>query len=107
MSTYVSIDHPDEVVHWFACYPQAQRERPVIGDCPHECEHRAYSVVAYGPNLEHYELVVCDDDGCAGNCRAWLATDDNPRGTGGPRYRESVHNPAMKQLAPMEPLTTA
>lgn len=70
---FISIDHPDEVIHWFAVYPDGERERPVIGDCPHECRHMGTAVVGWGPDLAHYELVRCDDDGCRGNCRGWCA----------------------------------
>lgn len=64
------LDHPGEV-SWFVGHGPA----PILGPCPHtECGHRSTSVVAWGPDLERYELVVCDDStGCDGACRGWLA----------------------------------
>ena len=46
---------------------------PVVGPCPHSgCQHETQSVVAWGPDLDRYELVACDVAGqCAGRCRAW------------------------------------
>lgn len=63
------LDHPGEW-HWFSGYGPAE----VIGPCPHTtCKHWGQSVIAYGPDLDHYELVTCDDsDGCRGYCRAWV-----------------------------------
>jgi hypothetical protein len=69
----MSIDYPDEVVHWFACYPETERKRSVIGYCPHDCGHMGTAVVGWGPDHAHYELVICDSDGCQGNCRGWCA----------------------------------
>ena len=61
------LDHPDDV-HWFSGYGPAT----VLGDCPHTaCEHRGQSVIAWGPDLDHYELVECDMD-CDSTCRAWI-----------------------------------
>ena len=98
MSSYVSIDHPDEVIHWFKPYPADQRSRTAVGPCPHDCEHRNTSVVGYGSDLDHYELVTCDDV-CDGNCRAWIPTDDNAHGgTHGPVYRLAMRNPDMRLL---------
>lgn len=98
MSSWVQIDHPDEPVHWFAGYPESERRRVAVGPCPHDCEHRSTSVEAWGPDLDHYELVVCDDI-CAGNCRAWLPTDDNAHGgMHGPRYRRATAHPDMRLL---------
>lgn len=72
--SHAAISQPDEVIHWFASWPEAQRGRPVLGDCPHaRCPHVATTVVGWGPDLAHYELVVCDSDGCQGNCRGWAA----------------------------------
>lgn len=71
---HISIDYPDEVVHWFKSYPEDQRNRQVTGLCPHDCPHNAASTVAWGPDYRFYELLTCDvDDGCAGNCRGWMA----------------------------------
>lgn len=63
----VHLDHPGEM-HWFSGYGPA----PVLGECPHlGCEHRGTSVIAWGPDLEHYELAECDMD-CDSTCRAWV-----------------------------------
>jgi hypothetical protein len=93
VSSYVAIENPDAVVHWFKSDPWEKGRRPV-GPCPHSgCPHNAQSVVAWGPDFEHYELVVCDTDdpgGCDGMCRGWLATDDNHHGgTHGQKYRQA------------------
>lgn len=62
------LDHPGDL-HWFRGYGPAQ----IIGPCPHAgCRHHAQSVIAHGPDLTRYELVVCEVDAeCAGQCRAW------------------------------------
>jgi hypothetical protein len=101
VSSFVRVDHPDDVIHWFASYPESERTRPPLGPCTHECEHRQSATVGWGPDLKHYELIVCEEsDGCNGNCRAWLPTDDNAHGgTGGPTYRRAVFNPDMRLLA--------
>jgi hypothetical protein len=70
--SHVAIDHPDEVIHWFACYPEAERARRIAGDCPHDCRHMGTAVVGWGPDREHHELLTCTDSGCQGNCRGWL-----------------------------------
>jgi hypothetical protein len=67
---FIAIDHPDEVIHWFAAYPESERARGVAGECPHACQHRILKVVGWGPDLTRYELHVCDDV-CQGNCRGW------------------------------------
>lgn len=36
--------------------------------CDHDCPHKSQSVVAWGPDIAHYELNKCDRCGC----RAWL-----------------------------------
>jgi hypothetical protein len=69
----IAVDNPDLVIDWFATYPDAERKRRPAGNCPHACEHRMLSVVAWGPSLTHYELRICTDDGCQGNCRGWCA----------------------------------
>lgn len=72
---HVDADMAGEV-RWFkTCVPL-----PVIGPCPHtRCPHHAQTVVAWGPDYNHYELVTCDvgpvDGGCGGACRAWVAAD--------------------------------
>lgn len=62
------LDHPGEM-SWFVGHGPA----PVLGQCPHPtCEHLGHSVIAWGPDAEHYELVQCDTDAeCAGACRGW------------------------------------
>ena len=67
----VAIDYPDEVVHWMPDYPAAERTRPVVGPCPHECRHRILHLAGWGPDYGHYVLYYCADGGCAGNCRGW------------------------------------
>lgn len=62
---------PDEIVQWFVSYPETERKRVAVGPCPHDCAHRMTKVVAWGPDFAHYELNVCED-GCNGDCRAWL-----------------------------------
>lgn len=62
------LDHPGEW-HWFSGYGPL----PVTGPCPHtDCPHNATITIAYGPDFEHYELIICDvDAGCNGRCRGW------------------------------------
>lgn len=36
--------------------------------CDHDCRHLGQTVVAWGPDIQHYELNHCDQ--CA--CRSWL-----------------------------------
>lgn len=43
---------------------------PVLGPCPHDCEHRHLSVIAWGPDWQRYELIQCDMV-CDGQCRGW------------------------------------
>ena len=52
-------------VHWFSGHG------PVPGDLYlGDCKHWGQSVIAYGWDLKHYELVKCDtNDGCGS--RAW------------------------------------
>lgn len=77
----IAVDYPDEVIHWFASYPDAERTRPVIGDCTHDCPHNMTATVGWGPDLKHYELHRCDvRDGCNRDCRGWMA------GTGATSY---------------------
>lgn len=62
--TLVEVDD----VRWFAGYDA----KPIVGPCPHTCQHRDSRVIAWGPSLRHYELIQCDDeDGCQQRCRAW------------------------------------
>lgn len=78
MSSRVHVDYPDEPVHWFAGY--RQRNRAVLGDCPHrDCGHKETTVIGWGPDTLHYELVICVSDGCAGNCRGWCAAPSGYR----------------------------
>ena len=67
----VAIDYPDEVVHWMPSYSEAERARPIAGECPHECRHRIFNLAGWGPDYAHYVLYYCGDDGCKGNCRGW------------------------------------
>lgn len=72
---------PDEIIRWFATYPEAERKRPATRPCPHDCPHNLTATVAWGPDLRHYELHACNvPDGCDGNCRGWMA------GTGATSY---------------------
>lgn len=68
MSNDRHLDHPGDW-HWFKGYGPTE----TVGPCPHPaCTHHAQSVIAHGPDLTRYELVVCEvDTGCAGRCRAW------------------------------------
>ena len=56
---------------------------PVLGPCPHDCDHRAQSVIAWGPDWNRYELIECGvDDGCNEQCRGWKrVTSYDDRGT--------------------------
>jgi hypothetical protein len=60
------LDHPGDF-HWFKGYGPA----PVTGACPHTCWHNAQTVIAWGPDMDRYELVACDAE-CGGECRAWI-----------------------------------
>lgn len=73
------VDHPDEV-SWYVGHGPA----PILGPCPHTtCQHNGWSTVAWGPDLRHYELVVCDDrEGCAGRCRGWVAQEEGSNARG-------------------------
>jgi hypothetical protein len=73
----IAIDYPDEVIHWFRDrLGQEHARRMTVGPCPHNCGHRSTTVVAWGPDERHYELVACDDDpGCAGNCQGWMPAE--------------------------------
>jgi hypothetical protein len=78
VSSRAYVDRPGEA-HWFAGHGPAR----LIGPCPHDCRHHATSVVAWGPDLDHYELVVCDvTDGCDGRCRGWVAQTEGSNGIG-------------------------
>lgn len=92
MGYEVMLDNPGEI-RWFKSDPEEEHRRP-LGPCPHDtCPHNATSTVAWGPDLDHYELIVCDTDGpdcCDGWCRGWAATDDNTHGgTRGGRYGQT------------------
>ncbi len=56
----IALDHPGDL-SWFPGYPEAERRRIPSGDCPHPCQHRILKVVAWGPDMAHYELSVCQD----------------------------------------------
>jgi hypothetical protein len=62
------LDNPGEV-SWF----HGHGPKKPIGDCDHVCRHLSTSVIAYGPDFDHYELVECYD--C--KCRSWIP--DSPR----------------------------
>ena len=85
----IALDHPGDL-SWFPGYPEAERRRIPSGDCPHPCQHRILKVVAWGPDMAHYELSVCQDYGCQGNCRAWH----------GPSTYERLMTMDWKLLAP-------
>ena len=78
---HVDKDVIEKGIDWF----KGHGPLPVIGDCPHACEHNGTSVIAWGPDNEHYCLVECDDRqrGCL--CRGWSA--EYPPGVGMPRMR--------------------
>lgn len=71
-AAHLDADMAGEIIRWYGSEVE-QARRTVVGPCPHgECPHNALIVVAWGGDMEHYELVVCDvDDGCAGGCRGW------------------------------------
>lgn len=71
--SHVHVDNPGEWRWWPNRGPA-----PVIGLCPHACSHESQQVIAWGPDVKHYELVQCDAI-CAGSCRAW--TDGTIRTT--------------------------
>ncbi len=68
MSTPFHIDVDD--VHYFHSYDgMMSTDEP----CTHSCEHWGQSVIAWGPDVAHYELVACDgggDDACG--CVTWV-----------------------------------
>lgn len=82
------LDHPGDI-SWYVGHGPA----PILGDCPHvACQHSDTHTVAWGPDFEHYELVVCVEQGegrCAGACRGWAASYPNAgfRSDGLPRQR--------------------
>jgi hypothetical protein len=84
------LDHAGEI-SWYVGHGPA----PILGPCPHTtCQHLGWSTVAWGPDLNHYELVVCDDGptqnpdggGCDGQCRGWV------RQTEGSNARGQLHH---------------
>jgi len=61
------LDHPGEITWW-----PNQGPVPVLGPCPHDCQHYLGATIAHGPDLRRYVLVRCDvPEGCDGRCRAW------------------------------------
>lgn len=67
------LDNRDDI-RWFPHkHPAA-----VLGPCPHDCRHESQRLIAWGTDMQHYELVQCDAD-CAGACRSW--TDGSARPT--------------------------
>lgn len=103
MSHWVAIENPDVVIDWFADYREPQRSRKPVGPCPHACEHRVIAIVAWGPDLAHYELAVCND-GCGGDCRGWLPADRNGEGgLYGPSRKAAMADPeTWRLLAPVD-----
>lgn len=77
------LDCPGDV-RW---YPR-KGPLPVVGPCPHSCSHNSRSVIAWGPDYEHYVLVACDvPDGCDQRCRAWQAEYPFPFSEARPKCR--------------------
>lgn len=67
MGVHNTVGRPG-VLHFFAGYGPAAP----LGPCLHACDHRHRSVIAHGPDWNHYELMTCDvEDGCDGQCRCW------------------------------------
>jgi hypothetical protein len=69
MGGELSID--TEFIEWFKGYGPL----PVVGTCPHDCQHRNLANIAWGPDLDHYTLDECRDCGC----RAWIPVIRNPK----------------------------
>lgn len=69
------LDHPGEIT-WFSGYGPL----PIVGPCPHICEHNAVRNIAWGPDFDHYTLNQCIDCGC----RGWAA--EYPFGEG-PQFK--------------------
>lgn len=65
MGVHNSVDVPGGVKFF-----EGHGPAPVLGPCPHDCEHRHQTVIAWGPDWERYELIECDQV-CAGRCRGW------------------------------------
>lgn len=59
----VDISVPPGQVWWFADW----RPKDFLGPCSHSCQGAGVSIVAWGSDLFHYELVECNECGC----RAW------------------------------------
>lgn len=79
----VHLDHPGDW-RWYGGRPAV-----VVGPCPHAtCPHDGARGIADGPDYEHYVLLQCDvPDGCAGQCRGWMAEWPEGEGPGGRRWR--------------------
>lgn len=76
MGVYNSIDIPGGVKFF-----EGRGPAPVLGPCPHDCEHRCRTVIAWGPDWDRYELLRCDG-GCDGQCRGWKRVESmTDRGT--------------------------
>jgi hypothetical protein len=75
---HVDQDMIGEPIRWYRSELDGEALRKPVGPCPHtDCRHWGQSVVAWGGDFEHYELVVCDDaPGCAGG---W-SSEIEPRG---------------------------
>jgi hypothetical protein len=78
---HVDQDMAGVPIRWYRSEIAGEALRKPTGPCPHtDRRHWGRTVVAWGGDLEHYELVVCDDNpGCAGNCRGW-SSEVHPRG---------------------------
>lgn len=76
----VHLDHPGDVT-WLV----GRGPAPIIGPCPHDCEHHLMAVIAWGPDYDHYTLLKCDAV-CAGECRGW--TQEWPYNSGKPKFRD-------------------
>lgn len=59
------LDNRDDI-RWFP----GQRPATVLEPCPHDCRHESQRVIAWGTDMQHYELIQCDAD-CGGTCRSW------------------------------------
>lgn len=73
------LDHPGDVT-WFKGHGPKQ----ATGPCTHSCDHNwTMSVIAWGPDYEHYSLNECTKCGC----RAWSAEYPEPFSVDRPKFR--------------------
>jgi rRNA maturation protein Nop10 len=74
------LDHPGEVT-WFEGYGP---KRPLGLPCNHPCDHNfSCSVIAWGPDYEHYCIVECKECGC----RSWTVEYPPPFSPERPKYQ--------------------